>query len=124
MNSLRMFAVSLLVGLVMWAAPVGAQTAQFLSVIEDLPLMPGLTEETDAAMSFESADGRIAETVARGVMAGTVVKGFYADALPQLGWQPVRDGGFQRGNEHLSVEITEIAGQSVAVRFRLRPSGR
>ncbi len=46
-------------------APVSGAD-RFISVIEDLPLMDGLIENENAAVTFETAGGRIAEAEARG----------------------------------------------------------
>ena len=104
----------------------GAQSASFLSVIEDLPLMPGLTEDLEAAMTFDSAGGRIAEARAQGALSAKAVRLFYHEALPQLGWRVRTGGGYARGTETLRLEIDQQPeGQKqkrVSVRFVLRPA--
>ncbi|MBT6096417.1 MAG: hypothetical protein HOH04_16140 [Rhodospirillaceae bacterium] len=112
------------VGLVFLVGPVAsAQTANFVSVIDDLPLMPGLEEDSEAAMTFDSATGRIAEAEARGQLTSDTIQGFYAQSLPQLGWQSLSGGKFQRGDEELSLEIVPASDGGASVRFRLKPAG-
>jgi hypothetical protein len=100
----------------------GAQPASFLSVIEDLPLMPGLSEDLEAAMTFDSANGRIVEARALGGLPATAVRIFYRETLPQLGWRRLGGGGFSRGTETLRLEIVQQPEGRVSVRFVLRPS--
>jgi len=105
--------------------PVGAwaQSPAFVSIDEDLPLMAGLSEDADAAMTFDSASGRIAETVASGPASAAAVDAFYHQTLPQLGWENVGGAEYRRGDEALTVEVAPAEGGGAEVRFRLRPSG-
>lgn len=89
-------------------------------MVEDLPLMQGLHELTDRRTVFNSASGRIAEIVAQGRVAAPVVARFYADTLPQLGWETAPGGGYRRGDEILKIEIAEGA-DGVTVRFAISP---
>ncbi|MBT6087728.1 MAG: hypothetical protein HOH22_18580 [Rhodospirillaceae bacterium] len=102
-----------------------AQTARFLSVIDDLPLMEGLNEDGDAAISFDSPTGRIVEAFASGPVAADVIAAFYAETLPQLGWRRTSDQLFSRDDEVLKVEIgaTKDGVTGTGVRFTLRPAG-
>lgn len=103
--------------------------ARFFSVIEDLPLMPGLSEDKDAAITFESVNGRIAEALAysnskvggEGVFSADTVREFYGASLPQLGWRLLSGHTFHRAGETLELLISSERGVGVAVRFALRP---
>ena len=127
MNLFRPFVISLIAAalalIIGTAVPAQSTQAQFVSVIEDLPLMPGLAEDTDAAMAFDSAAGRIVEARATGAIGASVVKAFYAKALPQLGWKKQTDGGYVRGDERLGLEIIPTTGNVVTVSFRVKPGG-
>jgi hypothetical protein len=101
-----------------------AEDVRFLSVIEDLPLMAGLDEDTDAAMTFDSAQGRIVEANAAGRVGADKVRAFYAATLLALGWQGSAEGQFTRGGEILSLEIKPAGKGAVSVRFALRPGAR
>jgi len=118
-------AAALFVGVV---AHAGAQgTGGFLTVFEDLPLMPGLTEEKGSEVVFDSADGRIVEAYASGNVERADVLAFYAETLPQLGWRPAGTGRFQRERETLVIEFPggpeskEVSPASLTVGFRLAP---
>ena len=82
MNLFRPFVISLIAAalalIIGTAVPAQSTQAQFVSVIEDLPLMPGLAEDTDAAMAFDSAAGRIVEARATGAIGANLVEAFYA----------------------------------------------
>jgi hypothetical protein len=103
---------------------VQSQTPAFLSVIDDLPLMPGLREDTDRALSFDTPNGRIAEITASGhVKAGGVID-YYARTLPQLGWQLLTLDRYMREDEVLNIDIAKSNEDSVHlfVHFRLSPA--
>ncbi|MEQ8667153.1 MAG: hypothetical protein RIC16_15655 [Rhodospirillales bacterium] len=101
-----------------------ADAQAFVSGIEDLPLMPGLTETAEGSLVFESAGGRFVEVYAVGDVSRSDVEGFYGESLPQLGWQKNGPTNFRRDNEVLVLEF--ISGQETAapltVRFALSPA--
>ena len=127
MNFFGPFVISLvaaaMVLIIGTAVPAQSTQAQFFSVIEDLPLMPGLAEDTGAAMAFDSAAGRIVEARATGAIGASLVEAFYAKALPQLGWEKQTDGGYVRGDERLGLEIIPATGNTVTVNFQVTPGG-
>lgn len=97
----------------LFAATTLAQAAGgFLSVADDVPLMPGLTEKPGAVV-FDKPDGRIVEVDASGPVQRRRVEEFYAAALPQLGWARDREGMFAREGERLSLGFTGRDGQLV-----------
>ena len=99
-----------------------AQVPAFLGTIEDLPLMPGLTEAVDAGMAFESPSGRIAEAHASGPVTRRQVLGFYAATLPQLGWEREAAGRYRREGEILRLEFGDATPSGLGVRFTLAPA--
>lgn len=124
----RILVAAAVVGLLMGGVPtnVAAQDAtQFVTVIEDLPLMPGLTEDADAGVIFDSPAGRIVEAYATGDVGRDRVLEFYAAALPQLGWRQDAAGVFVRENEILKLEFPGPvkSGRPLTVRFSLAPAG-
>jgi len=106
------------------AGPVLAQGAKFLSVLDDLPLMPGLVEVPEAAMVFDGPTGRIVEAFAAGHVPAPAVAAFYAETLPQLGWRATAPGEYRRDEEILKLEVVPPPpGQPGAgARFTLRPA--
>ena len=99
----------------------GVQAGErFVPGFEALPLMAGLEVEPGSAMVFDKPGGRIVEAAAAGAVAEARIRNWYAEALPQLGWQPAGEGRFRREGEVLSLAVTaEGAGARVA--FRLYP---
>jgi hypothetical protein len=97
------------------------EEAVFLSVIEDIPLMPGLVEDETRAIVFDAAGGRLAETYAQGRLAPAAVLEFYGETLPALGWDADGDSRWVREGEALTLEIKEGAS-GIDVRFSLSPA--
>lgn len=103
-------------------AQILAQAAPgFLTVAEDVPLMPGLAESADAATVFDKPSGRIASTEARGNLSAAAVRQFYAATLPQLGWQAQSSELYRRDREQLRLGFAGRDG-ALVVRFELLPS--
>lgn len=115
---------SLTIGLFETPALAQSQAPAFLSVIEDLPLMPGLSEDTEGAMSFDTANGRIAEATALGQAESIDVIDYYKQVLPQLGWKRVSSTTYRREEETLIIDVEKSDGTAseVAVHFRLSPT--
>jgi len=104
--------------------PAHASPPEFVSVISDLPLMPGLTEDPVASVVFETKSGRIAQAVAHGAVDRQAVLDFYADALPQLGWQEASRQQYRREGEVLNIELVvdpAVPGR-LTVEFNLVPA--
>jgi hypothetical protein len=92
----------------------------FLTAIEDMPLMPGLIEVADAGTVFETAKGRIVEAWAEGNVTMPAVIAFYDATLPQLGWERLGDGTFERDGETLRIDRID-GGAQTTVRFTVTP---
>lgn len=100
-------------------AEPGAPT-EYLAGLEDLPLMPGLSEAPGGQTTFEAAGGRILERSAAGSVTRAAVLRFYAETLPQLGWQPMGEGRFARAGERLQLDFAG-GPQPLVVRFLITP---
>jgi hypothetical protein len=98
----------------------------FVSGIADLPLMPGLTEEREGSLAFDTPAGRIVEATAAGDLGREAVVAFYAATLPQLGWRRLDETTYRREDEALRLEISEGPAGGLApaltVRFSLAPA--
>lgn len=100
-------------------AVLPAAAGEFVTGIDDLPLMAGLTEHADAGVVFDKPSGRIVEAYATGTLAAAEVAAFYAATLPELGWRPIGEMAFAREGEVLRIAIT--GDGAAAVRFSLSP---
>ena len=98
-----------------------AQEPKFFESLYDVPVMPGLEEMPEMAMSFDKPDGRISEAgaTATGVEEKSIFV-FYQQSLAQMGWQEASQGVFIRNGEKLEIFI-EKTGDSPLIRFLLSP---
>ena len=97
-----------------------AQNVGYVANVEDLPLMPGLSEIAGAGLVFDKPEGRIVEAYARGSLTPEAVLAFYRRSLPPLGWEALGGGRFRREGEALDLEFVSEAAPLV-LRFSLRP---
>ena len=117
--------VLLLILFVVIVAPISGtaqQAARFLSVMEEMPLMPGLLELTDVAVTFDGPSGRIIQAFAAGSLQVDKVRAFYAAALPQLGWARQANGEYRRDAEILRLEVSLASDGGAGVHYMLRPA--
>ena len=91
----------------------------FLAECEDLPLPPGL-QERSGGMLFDSPTGRIVDAQAEGPLSAQQVRAFYAETLPQLGWEQIGDASYRRDREVLRMTISGTK-PPVSVRFSVVP---
>jgi hypothetical protein len=110
-------------GLMVVARPAMPQELTFLSGIDDLPLTPGLQENTELTLIFDSAEGRFVEAYAVGNVTEMAVSEFYRQSLPQLGWLHDGMATFQRDGEVLVIlpSPSTGSGYTTTVRFALSP---
>ncbi|NCC21348.1 MAG: hypothetical protein EOM26_02670 [Alphaproteobacteria bacterium] len=99
----------------------GDEVPRFLTVLQDVPLMPGLEELIDESVVFDKPSGRIAESMAvSGSLPEGAISRFYSLTLPQLGWAPTERGSYVRKDEELKIVVAPRDGGRV-VRFTLTP---
>lgn len=115
----RALALSAPLVLAIAAGPARGEAA-FLAAVEDLPLMPGLSEVEGAATVFDAPQGRIVESFASGAVSAEDVLAFYSQTLPQLGWHASGAREYRREGEKLILEVTPGATETT-VRFTLAP---
>lgn len=103
------------------AGESAARSARFFSSMQDVPIIEGIAELPDQAVTYDKPEGRIIESVAE-VERGTIdsVRSDYRETLPQLGWAFVSEGVFIRESEVLSMNFETIEGR-IFVRFMIRP---
>lgn len=98
----------------MCAAPASGE-ARYFSALSDVPMPPGFAE-SDGAVGFDGASGRLVAARAIGDLSEAAVRDFYIACLPQLGWalSPRADGVlvFQRGRERLSFTLRSESGRT------------
>jgi hypothetical protein len=121
----RLWPLCLLGLLLVFAAPVGAETLHapvFFEALYDVPVMPGLEEVKDQAMLFDKPDGRIASVVAASkTLNASDITRFYDESLPQLGWKKTSQNQYVRGSDRLVMDLTKTPPLTV-VHFTLAPA--
>jgi len=93
----------------------------FFETLQDVPVMPGLTELEDYTLVFDKPEGRIIEMVAR-IDGASVsdVRDYYRRSLPQLGWVMASQDVYMRGEEHLSLNFESEQNDSF-LRMTVQP---
>lgn len=111
---------ALAVALTLAFAGTGHAASRFFTAVEDLPIMPGLTERPGSTTLFEKPEGRIVALTADGAVSRDAVVAFYDRVLPQLGWARSSDGSFRRESERLRFAFAR-AKAGLAVRITITP---
>jgi hypothetical protein len=104
----RLFFAMIVVMSVGFAPSAKAQDEafSFFQTINDVPVMPGLLELDEDAVIFDKAEGRIAKGSAVGKYVEIEdIHRFYAQTLPQLGWQQKNPGYYVRDDEYLKMSL-------------------
>lgn len=121
---MRKICTLLIAVLVMLPLHLGAETIQkpvFFAAIQDMPIMQGLRELTDQTVTFDKPQGRIVEAVAQiDSLSEEAVRQYYAQTLPQLGWETLEEQKYVRGNEHLSLTFEQVEDERF-LRITLTP---
>ena len=119
-----LFSLLLSIVIVAPASATAQQAARFLSVMEEMPLMPGLVEVVDAAVTFDGASGRIIEAFVAGSVQVDAIWDFYSATLPQLGWARQANGEYRRDEEILRLEVSPapVGATGAGAHFVLRPA--
>lgn len=119
---LRTFFKSLCAGLLFSLAIQTAQAEDtaFLSVLDDVPLMAGLSEVTNGSVYFDTPSGRIVEVFAVGDVSSKRLHDYYKETLPSLGWQWQSQGVYEREGEFLDITV-KMDQETAIVRYSLSP---
>ncbi|NCT40251.1 MAG: hypothetical protein GW778_01120 [Alphaproteobacteria bacterium] len=86
-----------------------ASAQDFFNSVPDIPLMDGLVEIEDQALSFDKPEGRIvigAASIGADIDDSQLLS-YYQRALPQFGWRAVSTSSYVRNDETLDISITE-----------------
>jgi hypothetical protein len=124
---LRLLAVLPALLLLLLAAPASAEP-RFFDGIEDLPIMPGLTEDSAERFTFTAGRARVIERGAYGHVTREAVDAFYGATLEQLGWKRSAPLEFRREGEILRIEYpvpparAPVRKRGLQIRFLLTAS--
>jgi len=97
--------------MIIFALPVQAFEPRFFNSLHDIPIMEGLVEIEEAAISFDKANGRIAQAraMSEDLTQSTIIQ-FYDKTLPQMGWIQQSTGLYQREMEQLRLSFESEQG--------------
>ena len=120
MPAIMTHAVCPLLALFLFAmAPAHADTPQ-QRWVGDLPIMDGMTVESELGFAFDSPSGRIVLVFAAATDSEAAILAYYDSALASLGWQG-GGGSWNRGSESLTLgQVDTTVGR--LWRIRLSPN--
>lgn len=98
-----------------------ARAEGYFAAQPDLPIAPGLIEDTAAGLTFDPGIVRILDLVAAGPAKTSDIQRFYADTLPMLGWDKTSGNTYAREGEVLQLGITPENGRTI-VKIRIEPA--
>ena len=101
--------------------PARAFDPHFFETLYDIPVMEGLVEVEDRALTFDKPGGRISQAAALGEgMKKSDIMNFYDTTLSQMGWGKLSSGKYQRDGDKLLILFEENKNFPV-IRFMLSP---
>lgn len=97
--------------------------AAFIEGLEDVPVMEGLTQQSNDAISFGNEESRLVEAILTGESVSfKKVQEFYKNTLPQMGWIYQGRRGqtlvFEREGE--VIEISKESAKPLRVRLTVK----
>lgn len=93
------------------ALPARADTPpvpEFFTMLQDVPLMPGMTEIEEDSFLFDKPEGGIHQASAEvnGFTRAQILS-FYKQSLPQFGWSPIKDNEYFRDAQILTISVED-----------------
>ena len=79
----------------------------FIDGVEDIPLHEKMEFVENSLILFDTNEGRIVQLDTKGKVEKKVVKDFYNELLPNLGWSFVKENKFSRQDEIIEIEFSE-----------------
>lgn len=99
-----------------------ARAGTFVPYLDGVPVMPGFAASTDGALIFDKPEGRVIEVdiwCAQTCPADAAIAAYYIKALETLGWRQKEKLIFNKGGEHLVIELYGHAkSPQKIIRFR------
>ncbi len=113
--------VILLFGLLLMPISTQAQTV-FFQTLYDVPVMNGLSELPEMALSYDKMEGRVASATATYESKDiSEVYAFYNKVLPEFGWSRQAEGVYVREGEILTIS-RDWMDEGWLVTFSLNPT--
>lgn len=118
---MRLFAALIAVFLLLPASVPAAGNTAYFSAMPDLPLPPGMSENTDDTVRFDQPEARVIALRAHGKIQISDIKQFYIQTLPALGWKPTGGNRFVREDEVLELDAVSRSDGMTALRILVNP---
>lgn len=102
----------------------------FFESLYDVPIMRGLEELPELALSFDKPDGRISQAgaIAAPNLQEKDILAFYDQALSQMGWQKETKSSYYREFDKLTIDFKTLSPKNqekqdslLLVKFSLEP---
>ena len=93
-------------------------STNFIDGVEDLPLHENMEFIKDSLILFDTNEGRIIQLDTKGKVEKTVIKDFYEELLPNLGWSLVKENMFSRDDEIIEIEFSK-EGDVLYLKFKI-----
>ena len=114
LNFIRAIYISVLICVMSLLSFAYAQNVTFFSVLPDVPVIAGMNEAKDLAVIFDKPQGRFVEVLMAGDVQDTAVRVYYADVLPQMGWNQASTGEYYtRAGERLDIHFDKNTSQTL-----------
>ena len=80
--------------------------SSFVEGIDDLPLHEKMQVIKESLVLFDTYKGKLVEVKISGETDISIIRDFYSDILPNLGWMKKSNNKYIRGNDILSIEYS------------------
>lgn len=97
-----------------------ATALSYSSIVDDLPLMPGMREIAESVVIFDKPEGRIASVRVENIIPRVNVTAYYTETLPPLGWYVENPQIYTRDGQMLTIRFDT----PTSVLFELAPAER
>ena len=121
MMKYALYLILVLVGLTFNQKAMAA--AGFIDGLEDVPVMEGLSQLPNDAISFGNEESRLVEAILVGENSSFAkVEKFYKDTLPQMGWsfQGKKSSSLIFYRDRESREITQTQANPLKIRITVK----
>lgn len=121
MMKLMRYLILVLVGLTFNTSAMAA--AGFIDGLEDVPVMEGLSQLPNDAISFGNEESRLVEAILVGEQTSFAkVEKFYKDTLPQMGWsfQSKKNNSLLFYRDRESLEIIKEESNPLKIRITVK----
>jgi hypothetical protein len=119
---MKKIVLSCLLVLAVTACQKKPDSIDFVSGMQDVPLMEGLKVQRDKSSIFDTLSGKIVSATATGNIPERRVRRFYKDTMPHLGWAEADTLIFLKDDEQVKITTEAQNKSTTIVHYYLSPS--